>query len=81
MEKILVLNAKGGCGKTTIATNLASHYACADFKTVLNPIAGYAHNPKELIYMRVVRAYYRLRILTQSITKSCSFLYPTMIGN
>lgn len=35
MEKILVLNAKGGCGKTTIATNLASHYACAGFKTAL----------------------------------------------
>jgi chromosome partitioning protein len=35
MEKILVLNAKGGCGKTTIATNLASHYASAGFKTVL----------------------------------------------
>lgn len=35
MEKILVLNAKGGCGKTTIATNLASNYACAGFKTVL----------------------------------------------
>ena len=27
MRKIMVLNAKGGCGKTTIATNIASHYA------------------------------------------------------
>ncbi len=27
MRTILVANAKGGCGKTTIATNLASHYA------------------------------------------------------
>lgn len=35
MQKILVLNAKGGCGKTTIATNLASHYASAGFKTTL----------------------------------------------
>lgn len=26
-QRILVLNSKGGCGKTTIATNLASYYA------------------------------------------------------
>lgn len=35
MRKILVLNSKGGCGKTTIATTLASRYACDGFKTVL----------------------------------------------
>jgi chromosome partitioning protein len=27
MQRILVLNAKGGCGKTTLATNLASYFA------------------------------------------------------
>jgi len=27
IRRILVVNAKGGCGKTTIATNLASYYA------------------------------------------------------
>jgi chromosome partitioning protein len=27
MRKIMVLNAKGGSGKTTIATNIASHFA------------------------------------------------------
>ena len=27
LQRIIVTNAKGGCGKTTIATNLASHYA------------------------------------------------------
>ena len=27
MRKIMLLNAKGGCGKSTLATNLASYYA------------------------------------------------------
>ena len=27
MRHIMVLNSKGGCGKSTIATNLASYYA------------------------------------------------------
>ena len=27
LQRILVINAKGGCGKTTIATNIASYYA------------------------------------------------------
>ena len=27
MRSILVVNPKGGCGKTTIATNLATYYA------------------------------------------------------
>ncbi|MCP3687627.1 MAG: AAA family ATPase [Gammaproteobacteria bacterium] len=27
LQRILITNAKGGCGKTTIATNIASHYA------------------------------------------------------
>lgn len=35
MRRILVLNSKGGCGKTTIATTLASRYACEGFNTVL----------------------------------------------
>lgn len=32
---ILVLNAKGGCGKTTIATNLASYYAGSGVQTAM----------------------------------------------
>ncbi|QKT03968.1 ParA family protein [Ectothiorhodospiraceae bacterium 2226] len=35
MRRVLVLNVKGGCGKTTIATNIASHYACRGLRTVL----------------------------------------------
>lgn len=35
MFKILVLNAKGGAGKTTVATNVASFYAQQGLKTAL----------------------------------------------
>lgn len=35
MKSILVVNPKGGCGKTTIATNLASYYAVWDVPTAL----------------------------------------------
>jgi len=35
MQKILVINSKGGCGKTTMATNLASHFVCDDLPTAL----------------------------------------------
>jgi len=35
MRHIMVLNSKGGCGKSTIATNLASHYATAGKRVAL----------------------------------------------
>ncbi|MCC6209263.1 MAG: AAA family ATPase [Gammaproteobacteria bacterium] len=35
MRSILVLNAKGGCGKTTLATNIASFYAMQGLKVTL----------------------------------------------
>jgi len=35
MRKILVASFKGGCGKTTIATNLAAHFAQDNKNTVL----------------------------------------------
>lgn len=35
MRHILVTNAKGGCGKSTLATNLAAYYASEGFETAL----------------------------------------------
>ena len=35
IQKIVVLNSKGGCGKTTIATNLASLYSREGYATAL----------------------------------------------
>ena len=35
MQRILLLNAKGGCGKTTIATNLAGYFADRGLVTAL----------------------------------------------
>ena len=35
MRRIIVVNSKGGCGKTTIATNLASLYAARGLRTAL----------------------------------------------
>jgi chromosome partitioning protein len=35
MRRIMLLNPKGGCGKTTIATSLASYYAASGLRTAL----------------------------------------------
>lgn len=35
MRRIVVINSKGGCGKTTVATNLASYYAGRGRRTAL----------------------------------------------
>lgn len=35
MRKIVIINSKGGCGKTTVATNLASFYAAQGQRTAL----------------------------------------------
>lgn len=35
MRTILVINSKGGCGKTTVATNIASYFAAAEARVAI----------------------------------------------
>jgi chromosome partitioning protein len=35
MRHVMVMNSKGGCGKSTIATNLASHFAGEGYKVAI----------------------------------------------
>ena len=41
VRRVLVVNAKGGCGKTTLTTNLASYYASED-----KQVALFDHDPQ-----------------------------------
>jgi len=51
MRKIMILNTKGGCGKTTIATNLASYYACEEEAKVI--IADFDPQGSSLDWLKV----------------------------
>jgi len=50
MRTILVLNAKGGCGKSTISTNLASYYAAEMGKKVV--LADYDPQASSMAWLR-----------------------------
>ena len=49
MRTILILNSKGGCGKSTIATNLASYYAAEQGKNVV--LADYDPQESSLAWL------------------------------
>ena len=51
MRTIMVLNAKGGCGKSTIATNLASYFASVMGKKVV--LADYDSQESGLEWLKV----------------------------
>jgi chromosome partitioning protein len=42
IRKIVIINSKGGCGKTTLATNLASYYAANGY-----PCALFDYDPQD----------------------------------
>ncbi len=64
MQSILILNPKGGCGKTTLATNLSGYYAArgksvllADFDPQASSMDWLAVRPESSPEIKGVRAY------------------------
>ncbi len=64
MRHIMVMNAKGGCGKSTLATNLASYYAgegyavaLADFDPQRSSLDWAALRPPEYPAVHAIAAY------------------------
>ena len=64
MRRIMVVNAKGGCGKSTIATNLASYYALAGARVLLadcdpqaSAVDWIARRPRDARPIRVLAAF------------------------
>ena len=70
---ILILNGKGGCGKTTISTNVASYYANNGYKTTLmdyDPQASssmwHGLRSGERASINLITAYERFSTVTRS---------------
>lgn len=59
MRTIMLMNAKGGCGKTTLATNLATWYADEGMKVAL---ADFDPQMSTLDWLEARKAYLKLRL-------------------
>lgn len=64
MRHIMIMNAKGGCGKSTLATNLASYYASegyavalADFDPQRSSLDWAAMRPQKFPAVHAIAAY------------------------
>lgn len=75
MQKILILNSKGGSGKTTLATNLASFYASNNFRTALidhdsqgSSTFWLNRRPESLPAIQSIPAYKNVNAVTRSWT-------------
>lgn len=73
MQKIIVMNAKGGCGKSTIATNIASYYAAHGMATALfdhdpqgSSMQWLQRRPDRVVPIHGVAAYQHSRSMTRS---------------
>ncbi len=78
-HRILILNAKGGCGKTTVATNLACQYAAENEQTVLvdyDPQASTTHwleaRPKDAATINCITAF----LNTSQVTRTFQLNVP-----
>ncbi|MDX1454221.1 MAG: ParA family protein [Gammaproteobacteria bacterium] len=80
MQKIVVLNTKGGCGKTTIATNLAARFAMSDYQTTLmdqdsqgSSMRWLSKRSEDLPFVNGIAAYQR----NLGVTRSWQLRVPT----
>jgi chromosome partitioning protein len=80
LQKIVVLNPKGGSGKTTIATNLAAYFATQGFKPALMDMDAQGSSsrwlskrPRELAPVHGIAAYER----NLRVTRTFAMRVPT----
>ena len=74
MRHIMLINPKGGCGKSTLATNLASYYASEGYRVVLvdydsqaSSVDWVKRRPKHLAPITAVEGYlYGLRYMPRN---------------
>ena len=55
MKNILIANTKGGCGKTTLATNLAAYFALGGAQVVLSDMDR-QRSSTQWVYRRPINA-------------------------
>ncbi len=84
LNKIVVINPKGGCGKTTIATNLASYFAqqgpvpaIMDFDQQGSTMSWIERRPADLNEIHGIAAYKR----SMQATRSWQLRVPTETTN